>query len=166
MFIVHLYTIGHMDMTQQDSIRELQTAARVAAEFLAHQPAARVIVLGPDERLLVSVTVPSGAGPKGTALEAEAPPAAAGWVVTERAAAFDGTPVVVAPSRLRLLRALVEAEQSLTAKELTALVFDRHTDEANTRYHIRELKRELKAAFTFDGDVIQGDGDGYRLVLR
>lgn len=153
----------------RDPIKELQAAARFAAEHVAGQPPQRVIVLGLDNRKLLDVTVPCGcvATPSGAAVVVpEVPLVIAGWVVTDRAATFDGTPVPVAPSRLRLLRVLVEAEGPLTAKELTGLAFDQHTDDANTRYHIRELKRELKAAFTFDGDVIQGDAEGYRLVLR
>ncbi len=44
---------------------------------------------------------------------------------------------------------------------------DRHTDVANTRYHIRELRRELKAASPgFEGELIAGGGSGYRLALR
>lgn len=152
-------------MSPQDSIRALQAAARGAAEQCVHQSAQRVLVLGAGEQVLLNVAVPAGPDPKGSAAPAADPPKP-GWAVTDRAAAFDGAPVAVAPSRLRLLRALVGAEGKLTAKELTALAFDDHTDEANTRYHLRELKKELAKAFTFDGDVIQGDSDGYRLVLR
>lgn len=153
----------------RDPIKELQAAARFAAEHVASQPALRVLVLGPADCLLLNLAVPSGCcatSIAGVVIPAEPPLVVAGWVVTERAATFDGTPVPVAPSRLRLLRVLVEADGPLTAKELTATAFDQHTDDANTRYHIRELRRELKTAFTFDGDVIQGDAEGYRLVLR
>ncbi|HEV3440626.1 MAG TPA: hypothetical protein VG122_24940 [Gemmata sp.] len=62
---------------------------------------------------------------------------------------------------------LVEAPGSLTAKELTEKAFDSETDEANTRYHIRELKRELKAAFPgFEEELLEGGAEGYRLKLR
>lgn len=151
-----------------DPIKTLQTAARSVAEHVVPgHPARRVIVLGDNNARLIDTQIPCCPSATASGETAPAVPAVvAGWSVSERGAAFDGAPVPVAPSRLKLLRTLVEAEGPLTAKELTALAFDRHTDDANTRYHIRELKKELKAAFTFDGDVISGENDGYRLVLR
>ena len=65
-----------------------------------------------------------------------------------------------------VLRALVGASDPMTAKELAAAAFDRETSIDNVRYHIRKLREELKKAFTFDGDVIQGDDEGYAIALR
>lgn len=86
--------------------------------------------------------------------------------MTERRAKFDGRPVPVSGSRLRLLKALVEADGPLTAKELTERAFDRQTDTANTRYHIKELRRELRAFFGCEDEVIAGGDDGYTLAIR
>ncbi|AMV25456.1 hypothetical protein VT84_13745 [Gemmata sp. SH-PL17] len=153
-------------MTNRDPLRALQAAARAIADHVSPGRAAKRVIVLDDVGKLIDVPVPCGACAKADEVDEAKPPVVAGWVVTERGATFDGTAVLVAPSRLRLLRVFIEAENPLTAKELTAAAFDRHTDEANTRYHIRELRRELKTAFTFDGDVIQGEADGYRLVLR
>ncbi len=151
-------------MKARDPLKELQLAAARAAEHIFPGDAAgRVIIRGRTGSKLLDAAVPACIpGPAPAAESAPQP----GWVVTERSAAFDGQAVPVSPSRLKLLRVLVEAEGPLTAKDLTSMAFDRATDVANTRYHIRELKKELKAAFAFDGDVIVGDDEGYRLVPR
>lgn len=150
-----------------DPLRDLQAAARVIAEHVnPGHPACRVIVLDRDGVKVLDTTVPLCGCATPTAVPSVEVPVQSGWIVTDRGAQFDGQPVRVPSSRLKLLRALIDATEPVTAKELTVLVFDRETDIANTRYHIRELRKELKAAFTFDSDVIQGDDDGYRLVLR
>lgn len=148
-----------------DIVREMQALARRWADAVAPGlPARRVLVLGDDGVRLLDTPVPACAC---------APTAAAaleevehGWRLTDRAAFFDGQRVPVAGSRLALLRALVESDEPATAKELAAAAFDRETSIDNVRYHLRKLREELKAAFTYDGDVIQGDDEGYRLVLR
>src|SRR5262249_22748272 len=69
----------------------------------------------------------------------------AGWSFSERGAAlYDGRPVGVAASRLRLLRALVEAEEPLPAKGLIGRAFDRNTSETNVRFHVGELRRGVE----------------------
>jgi DNA-binding winged helix-turn-helix (wHTH) protein len=90
----------------------------------------------------------------------------AGWVVDDRSARFDGRPVAVGVSRLKLLKSLVGADGPIGAKELARLVFGPCGDEENVRYHLRELRKELKAAFGIEGEAVANDGDGYRLVIR
>ena len=90
-----------------------------------------------------------------------------GWAVTDQGILFDGRPVSVAPSRVRLLRALVEAEgRRLRAADLIGTAFDACASETNVRYHVAELRKELEAAFPgFEGNTISADG-GYALAIR
>ena len=147
-----------------DPIRQLQTAARAAARHVnPHTRARNVIVLDVNGEQVLDLQVPAGADADADGL---APAVRPGWDVDDRRALFDGQPIRVAASRLRLLRVLAEAEGPLPAKELARLAFDRESDEENARYHVRELRKELKVAFDgFEGEIIPGDG-GYRLVLR
>lgn len=149
----------------RDPIRDLQAAVRAAADHVApgHLPR-RLIILGDAGARLLDVPVPACVCAPAPAAAVIEPPH--GWAVTDRAATFDGARVPVPASRLPLLRALIGADGPLTAKELGERAFDRATSLDNVRYHIRKLRAELTAAFTFDGDVIQGDDDGYTLVLR
>jgi DNA-binding response OmpR family regulator len=149
-----------------DPLRQLQQAARTAAEHVAPgERAARVVLFDVTGRKLLDVTVPVCLPVSEARAEMDVP--VAGWHVTDRIATYDGKRIAVGASRLNLLRVLAEADEPITAKELTSAAFDRQTDTANTRYHIRELRKELKAAFTgFEGEPIQGDDEGYRLVLR
>ena len=147
-----------------DPLKHLQAAARLACAHCSQLPAQRVVVFAADGRKVLDVAVPPGAAEPAADPDPPAPPA--GWDVSERAARFDGKPVPVSGSRLRLLKALVEADGPLTAKELTALAFDRATDVANTRYHVRELRRELRAFFGGDDEAVAGGDDGYALAIR
>lgn len=147
-----------------DPLKHLQAAARLACAHCAQQPAQRVVVFGLDGRKVLDVAVPPGAAEPAADPEPVAP--AAGWDVSERAAKFDGKPVRVGSRRLPLLKALVEADAPLTAKELTALAFDSQTDITTTRYHVRELRRELRAFFGGDDEVIAGGDEGYALAIR
>jgi DNA-binding response OmpR family regulator len=149
----------------RDPIAMLQASARrVAAQFVPGSAPQRVVILDAQGHVLFSVAVPPGDVEKAEPRE-QTPPS--GWLAGEKGATFDGKPVRVAASRFRLLAVLVAAEEPLTAKELTERAFDRATDIANTRYHIRELRKELAEAFpSFEGNVIEGDDAGYRLVLR
>lgn len=151
-------------MPPTDPLKHLQAAARLACAHCAQQPAQRVVVFGLDGRKVLDVAVPPGAAESAADPEPVAPPA--GWDVSERAARFEGKPVRVGSRRLPLLKALVEAEGPLTAKELTALAFDRVTDLPNTRYHIGELRKELRAFFGSEDEVIVGGDEGYTLAIR
>ncbi|MCE9564905.1 MAG: helix-turn-helix domain-containing protein, partial [Planctomycetes bacterium] len=96
----------------------------------------------------------------------EAPETVAGWSFTERTAKFDGKLVPVSPSRLKLLRVLVEAEGPLSGKMIAELAFGKHMGEDAARYHITSLRKELGEAFPeFEGEFIPGDG-GYRVAMR
>ncbi len=88
-----------------------------------------------------------------------------GWAFTDRRAYHNGKLIKVSDSRLQLLRVLVEADDHRSCEELTKLAFGSGTDTANTRYHIRELRQELKEAFGIEGNPIPGEGKGYRLFL-
>lgn len=90
------------------------------------------------------------------------------WVIGERVASYRGRPVRVSAVRLPLLRALVEAGGApLTAKELVEVAFDKSTDTPNVRYHLRELRRELKAAIPgAAGEIIAGTNGGYTLNVH
>lgn len=147
-----------------DPLKALQAAARLACAHCAQMPAQRVVVFAADGRKVLDVAVPPGAAEPLAEPDPSAPPA--GWDVSERAAKFDGKPVPVRGSRLRLLKALVEADAPLTAKELTSLAFDSQTDITTTRYHVRELRRELKAFFGGDDEVVTGGDEGYALAIR
>lgn len=152
-------------MNERDYLlRDLLVAVRLVAERFTGRPARRLYVTDDGGETILEIAVPTCACEPPARSATEAVPH--GWSVTDRGATFDGTAVPVPGSRLKLLRALVEADGPRTAKELLDLAFDRETSIDNVRYHLRELKRELKKAFTFDGDVIQGDDEGYRLVLR
>src|SRR5262245_39085766 len=145
----------------RDPLKELQVAAaRAVACYASGQEAKRVVILGVSGELL-SAPVPCSCDTNSE----ESNPVIAGWQATDRQALYDGQPVAVGPSRLKLLRVLVEAEAALTADELTKLVFDSHTRVENTRYHIRQLKKELKTAFRLDSEsmAIVGDDEGYSL---
>ncbi|HEV3440625.1 MAG TPA: hypothetical protein VG122_24935 [Gemmata sp.] len=96
--------------------------------------------------------------------QSKAPPPR-GWHITDREATFDGVPVSIAPSRLKLLSILASATEPVAAKDLIGTAFDRLTSETNARFHIAELRKELKKAFpSLDGDPIETDG-GYRLAV-
>lgn len=131
----------------RDPLRELQRAAHRAAEYvLPGERAYRVVVFGLSSRKLLDIAVPIGAE------RVEDSPAPSGWVFDDRRAVFDGRVLAIGSARLRLLRTLAEAKGPLTAKEMTALAFDGHTAVENTRYHLRELRRELKAALAYDAE--------------
>lgn len=147
-----------------DPLKTLQAAARAACAHAADLPAGRVVVFAVDGRKALDVAVPPGATEQAAEPEPAVPPA--GWNVSDRGAKFDGKPVQVSASRLPLLRALVEADGPLTAKELRERAFDSQTDTANARYHIRELRRELRAFFAVDDEVVTGGDDGYALAIR
>lgn len=151
-----------------DPLRSLLRAACRAARHLDAGRATRVAVYCGDKKV-IDLAVPESVAdgelrvPEAQTVPEEPP---AGWSFTGRAALYDGERLAVAPSRVKLLRVLVEATEKLSAKELGRLAFDRETDEEGTRYHIRTLRAELAAEFpSFEGDIIPGDG-GYRLALR
>jgi DNA-binding winged-HTH domains len=149
-----------------DPVEQLQSAARqVAGRFVPGALPVRVAILGADGEPLFVVAVPQVACESRES--PREPEVSAGWDVTERRALFDGKPVKVAPSRLRLLKVLVEADAPLPARDLLGPAFDRHTSENNARFHVTELRKELRAAFPgFEGEVIDAAGDGYVLVVR
>jgi hypothetical protein len=126
-------------------------------------PSAGVLLLGSDGVKLLEVLVPLGGK---LDEETESPtPAPEGWHITDQVATFDGRQVGVARSRLKLLAALAVATEPVAAKDLLGPVFDRYTSETNVRFHVAELRQELKAAFpSLDGDPIETDG-GYKLAV-
>ncbi len=162
-----------------DPVRSLLRAACRAVRHLEAGRACRVIVYVGDKRA-IDIVIPESVADgemRRPMLPATLPPPPPippppipppGWSFSDRLASFDGRVVrEVSASRVRLLKALAESRRPLTAKELTELVFDSETDVANVRYHVKELRRELKAAFAdFEGELIVGEGEGYRLVLR
>jgi DNA-binding response OmpR family regulator len=87
------------------------------------------------------------------------------WAFSDKRVYFDGNPTQIKTSRQKLLRVLVEADGPYSSKELSKLAFDGKTDEENTRYHIRELRKELQEALGIEGNPIPGDSEGYRLDL-
>jgi hypothetical protein len=150
-----------------DPVKRLQCAARECANHVCPGvEIARVVVISAAGSKIMDFAVPATAcDPR----EGEKPPPvfAPGWSFVGRIALFDGRAVPVSPSRVRLLRTLAEAAEPTTAKDLTERAFDAQTDVANTRFHLRELEKELKAHFDdFEGKVIRGDNDGYQLLLR
>ena len=158
-------------MPSRDLIRCLQfDARRVAAAVAPGASVSYVVALDAQGRVLFKLPVPPAALllPPTDAESAPEPPAVApGWAAGPKGALYDGGRVAVSASRLKLLKVLVEADGPLTAKELTAAAFDKATDVENTRYHIRELRRELKIAFPgFEGEIVAGSDEGYRLQLR
>lgn len=150
----------------EDPIRELQRAARAAAKHVADAHANRVVVLDATGRRIMDIAVPAGCAPEPTRAAPVISQVAAGWVVTQQSATFDGKPVAIAMSRLKLLRVLVEATEPMIGKELAKKVFGEHGDEEASRFHIRELRKELQAAFGYEGDPIPNEKSGYWLALR
>lgn len=164
------HTVPPTPAPGSDPIRSLLKAACRANRHIEAGPATRVVVYSGD-RKTIDMTVPDSVADGvlralAAAREPEVPPPS-GWSFTDRSAAFDGRAVGVAASRVKLLKALAEARRSFTAQQLTESVFDSETDVANVRYHVKELRRELRAAFPdFEGELVVGEGEGYRLVLR
>jgi hypothetical protein len=157
-----------------DPVRALLRAACRAARHMELGRACRVVVYVGDRRA-IDVVIPESVAdgemrrpvlPAAPAPETPALPP--GWSFTDKFSLYDGRIVKeVAPSRVKLLRVLVEATAGMTAKELARAVFGEHGDEESARFHIRELRKELKAAFaSFEADAIPNDGAGYRLILR
>ena len=157
-----------------DPVRALLRAACRAARHMELGRACRVVVYVGDKRAL-DVVIPESVAdgemrrpvlPAAPAPETPALPP--GWSFTDRLALFDGRVVKeIGPSRVKLLRVLVEAVAGMTARDLAQLVFGPHGDEENARHHIRELRKELKTAFpSFEGETVPNDGAGYRLILR
>lgn len=156
-----------------DPVRQLQAAARAATEHLTPgtQPG-RVVIYTAAGAKVVDVAVPPappGPPPGARAADPEPEPAAAGWAVTDAAASYDGARVRVAPSRVGLLRLLVEADGPLPVAELADGGWGPHfarTGEANVRQHVARLNAELRAALGLDFDPVEGTGQGYRLAFR
>jgi hypothetical protein len=161
-----------VNSSQSDPIRKLQCAVRSALAHLAPDSApSRVAVWDQTGKKVIDLIVPaSGSGDTDTHLEAptvcDLPTVKLGWIVTDRVATYDGRAVPVPRSRLALLRVLAEADGPRTAKELTLAAFDSQTTIENTRFHIRELRKELQAAFGSEDDPVPGDDNGYRLTVR
>lgn len=152
-------------MTPNDYIRDLQAAARAAAEHCAHQSATSVAVFGGGTQLLINVAVPAGPDSKGKV--PEPPPLdAPGWHVTDRAAALDGTPVALTRRQLDVLRVLVGCDIA-SADDLRAAWDGYPAEEGTIRWQVGELRKALKRQFgDFPGDLIESTGTGYRLLLR
>jgi hypothetical protein len=153
-----------------DTIRALQSAAHLAADLVSPgEWAARVLVFSAAGVKILGVAVPASVTPIAPAAPKPAEPEpVAGWLITPTSAFSDGRRVAVASSRLKLLKVLVEADGPLTGKQLLGLAFDAHASEENCRFHVGQLRKELKATFAgeFDGDILPNEGDGYRLGLR
>jgi DNA-binding response OmpR family regulator len=149
-----------------DPLKQLLMAARAAARYLAPGTVPeRVMVLAAGRVRIVELAIPFGVDE--APAEEERPASVAGWSFAGKVAHFDGVPISISPSRVRLLRAIAEAASALTARELLERAFDRETDVANVRYHVKELRRELKAAFpNFEGELIAGTDEGYKLLLK
>lgn len=180
----------------EDDLAMLQFyACRLAMRI---NPAARpnVVKVCEDKRVILSLGMPGcGGGAVGPAMStilplspvspdtssmsrpaaisaavADEPPAAASWVVTDRAVRYDGRLVPIAASRIGLMRLLVDAREPLAAKVLADdgwLPHRTQTSEANVRRHVAELNRELKEAFPDLGfEPVVGTGAGYALMFR
>lgn len=151
-------------MPSVDRIRELQiAAARVACEILPGSVIKRVVLIDEHGRK-IDLPVPPCPQP-GEAFDVpETPMLTPGWSFTDRHALYDGRVVAVSASRVKLLRVLAEATAGLTAKELARAAFGDRGDEESARFHVRELRKELKTHFNYEGDPIPNDS-GYRLVI-
>jgi DNA-binding response OmpR family regulator len=152
-----------------DPVKDLLRAAAVAARHIGcRERAARVVVYCAEGLKVIDLHVPHEALHQGddSPRQSAASEVVPGWRFTDRAAFFDGRPVAVSPSRVRLLRLLAEADGPLLAREIRDRVYDAQTTEGNVRYHIEMLRDELAAAFPrFEGDLVTNDG-GYRLEMR
>jgi hypothetical protein len=158
-----------------DPVRELLRAALCAAQHLHGDDradrAVRVIVECEAGLKLIDLAIPramTAGTPAATlpVLVPEVPVFVPGWSFANNLALFDGKVVAVGASRVKLLKALAEATAHLTAAQLTDDVFDK-TDIKNTRFHLGKLEDELKKAFPdFEGKIIEGGQDGYRLILH
>lgn len=145
----------------RNRVKDLQViACQAARDVNSDCEAARVVVLCRDGKKIIDITIPRDCAESFEAL------AAIGWHVTDRLAQYDGEAVPIAPSRLKLLRTLIEAEGSLKCKDLIRMCFDRVTDEDNVRYHVSRLRKELKEAFPEHPEPITSDQNGYYLALR
>lgn len=156
-----------------DPIRALQRAAIAAARHLGGRTAVRVVVFLAENAKPLDVPVPDSVSDSDLvpALEVAVvtmavPPAPkAGWSFEGSEVSYDGRRVAVATSRHKLLRVLVDAAGPLLAKEIRDLAYDRQTTEGNVRYHVDELRKELRVAFpSFEGELIVND-NGYRLEI-
>jgi hypothetical protein len=149
-----------------DPVRSLQAAARRALAHVAPGSApSRVAVWDASGKRVIDLVVPAATDADDTL--ADRPAIVPGWCVTEAGAFYDGAAVAVAPSRLKLLAALVRADGPVRGRELARLGFDAETDEDNVRYHVARLKKELAQAFPeFEGEIVSAGEGGYRLRLR
>lgn len=147
-----------------DPIRALQAAACSAAVHVAPgEPARRVVVYGAGGGKLLDVAVPAECPPAGDGPGT----AAAGWVVTDRGAWFDGEPVPVKGRSLDVLRVLAAAPGPVGADELRAAWGGYGAEESTVRWQVNQLKKLLKARFPdFEGDPVAATGSGYLLALR
>lgn len=151
-----------------DPLRSLLRAACRAARHLDEGRATRVVVFV-NEKKVIDLAVPDSVAdgelrvPEAQAVPEDPPP---GWSFEGRAARYDGQRVAVAPSRVPLLKLLVEADAPLLAREIRDRLFDKQTTEGNVRYHIDKLREDLRAAFpSFEGEIVTND-NGYSLALR
>lgn len=165
-----------MTPSPTDPVRELLRAALCAAQHLHGDDradrAVRVIVECEAGLKLIDLAIPRAMTAGVSAgelpvLAPEPPVFVPGWsFVSERVTLFDGRAVGVSPSRVRLLRLLAEADAPMLGREIRDAIYDAMTTEGNVRYHVEELRKELRAAFpAFEGDLISND-KGYRLELR
>lgn len=150
----------------RDPVRDLQAAARRAADHSAPgHLARRVVVLGEGGVKLMDVPVPAcPCGPEpGGAAEAGAAP---GWSSRGDALLFDGEPVPIRGRNLDVLRVLA-ASELVTVDELRAAWSGYKAEDATVRWQVGELKKALKKLFgDFEGELIEATGAGYRLLLR
>ncbi len=150
-------------MPHSDPLRRLQHAARLAAEHVAPgERAGRVVVFDARGARVLDVLVPASAPAPHEPPDAPA----AGWVVMDRAATFDGTPVQLSGRRLDVLRVLVENETA-TVDDLRTAWDGYQAEESTIRWQVGELRKALKKLFgDFPGELIESTGAGYRLLLR
>jgi hypothetical protein len=152
-------------MLSNDPVRRLQDAARAAIAYIAPgRVVGSVVVLDGEKEVIIEMFVPA-CGPRVEEVEVKPAVSPVGWHLTDRNAMYDGRTIAI--SRPKLLRVLVETGEGITIPQLTTLAFGQQGSDANTRYHLVQLKKELKAAFPeFEGDILQCDENVYRLMVR
>jgi hypothetical protein len=153
-------------------LRDLQATARAAVDHLAPgERASRVVVFGANGSKLIDITVPACATCAAKSNEVvdapyEVVPPVSGWVVTDRAAIFDGVALPIAGRKLDVLRVLV-AHETATVDDLRTAWSDYKAEDSTIRWQVGELKKSLKGAFRdFPGELIEATGSGYKLLLR
>lgn len=147
-----------------EPLKELQRlASRVAGQLApGEQPArVRVVVYGVTGGRLFDLALPCL-----TNIVEAAPITESGWSVRENAVYFNGDALPIRGRNLDVLRVLIEKDVA-TVENLRVAWDGYKAEDSTIRWQVGELKKVLKKQFPdFEGDVIEGTGNGYRLLIR